>query len=137
MNPKLPINCPSCEKALSVSQLTCGNCQTSVSGNYALPLLLHMPEEEQNFISDISEKLLASIDMQNMPTDLNLETSELVMLLLFTGISLLFLVWFVILLFNGFKVATNSKGIKHNLLFAGAILLAEILSKILISNLNY
>lgn len=50
MSPKLPINCPSCENALSVSQLTCGNCQTSVSGNYALPLLLQMPEEEQNFI---------------------------------------------------------------------------------------
>lgn len=52
MNPKLPINCPSCENALSVSQLTCGNCQTSVSGNYALPLLLQIPEEEQTFILD-------------------------------------------------------------------------------------
>lgn len=50
MNPKLPIHCPSCENALSVSQLTCENCKTSVSGNYALPLLLQMPEEEQNFI---------------------------------------------------------------------------------------
>ncbi len=50
MNPKLPINCPSCEKALSVSQLSCGNCNTTVSGNYILPLLLQIPEEEQNFI---------------------------------------------------------------------------------------
>lgn len=50
MNPKLPINCPSCENALSVSQLTCANCHTSVSGNYTLPLLLQIPEEEQHFI---------------------------------------------------------------------------------------
>ncbi|MFY0482364.1 DUF2089 family protein [Flavobacterium sp. PLA-1-15] len=50
MNPKLPINCPSCESQLAVSQLACGNCKTLVSGNYALPLLLQMPEEEQNFI---------------------------------------------------------------------------------------
>jgi len=50
MNPKLPVICPSCVHALSVSQLTCGNCQTSVSGNYALPLLLQIPEEEQLFI---------------------------------------------------------------------------------------
>lgn len=52
MNPKLPINCPSCEKALSVSQLSCSNCHTTVSGNYSLPLLLQIPEEEQNFILD-------------------------------------------------------------------------------------
>ena len=52
MEPKLPINCPSCQSSLSVSQLTCGKCQTSVSGNYALPLLLQIPEEEQNFILD-------------------------------------------------------------------------------------
>jgi len=50
MNPKLPVNCPSCQNGLSVSQLTCGNCHTSVSGNYPLPLLLLLPEEEQHFI---------------------------------------------------------------------------------------
>lgn len=52
MEPKLPINCPSCQRSLSVSQLTCLDCQTSVSGKYALPLLLQIPEEEQNFILD-------------------------------------------------------------------------------------
>lgn len=50
MNPKLPIHCPSCEKALSVSQLSCENCHTAISGTYALPLLLQIPEEEQHFI---------------------------------------------------------------------------------------
>ena len=50
MPPKLPIKCPSCESALSVTQLSCGNCTTVVSGNYNLPLLLQISEEEQNFI---------------------------------------------------------------------------------------
>ncbi len=50
MQPKLPIQCPSCENPLSVTQLACNNCSTSVSGNYSLPLLLQVSEEEQNFI---------------------------------------------------------------------------------------
>ncbi|MFV5686127.1 DUF2089 family protein [Flavobacterium sp. GB2R13] len=50
MQPKLPIQCPSCENALSVTQLSCENCATIVSGNYSLPLLLQISEEEQNFI---------------------------------------------------------------------------------------
>jgi hypothetical protein len=50
MKPKLPIHCPSCESSLSVSQLTCETCQTQVSGNFSLPLLLKLSEVEQNFI---------------------------------------------------------------------------------------
>lgn len=50
MQPKLPIHCPSCESKLMVTQLTCGNCTTIVSGHYSLPLLLQISEEEQNFI---------------------------------------------------------------------------------------
>ncbi|MDR6967971.1 hypothetical protein J2X31_001985 [Flavobacterium arsenatis] len=101
-----------------------------------LPFYLLTFFNYQNYISGITEKLIASIDLQNTPTDLNIATSDLIITLLFSGISILFLVWFVILLFNGFKVATNSRGIKNNLLFAGAIILAEILSKIIFTFLN-
>ena len=52
MNPKLPANCPSCENQLSVTELSCPECQTRVSGTYRLPLLLQIPEEEQQFILD-------------------------------------------------------------------------------------
>jgi len=101
-----------------------------------LPFYLLTFSNYQHFISDVSEKLIASIDLQNMPADLNIDTSDMVITILFAGLSILFLAWFVILLFNGFKVATNSRGIKNNLLFAGAIILAEILSKILFSLIN-
>lgn len=101
-----------------------------------LPFYLLTFSNYQNFISDVSERLLASIDIQKRPTDLNLETSDMIITIVFAGISILFLVWFVILLFNGFKTATNSRGIKNNILFAGAIILAEILSKILFTLIN-
>lgn len=100
------------------------------------PLYLLTFSNYQNFISDASQRLLASIDLQNMPADINFEASDMIITLLFTGLSILFLIWFIILLFNGFKVATNSRGIKNNLLFAGAIILAEILSKIIFITLN-
>lgn len=52
MKPKLPIICPSCESQLSVTELSCTECKTVVSGKYVLPLLLQIPEEEQQFILD-------------------------------------------------------------------------------------
>ncbi len=50
MNVKLPVSCPSCSEKLSVSELTCPNCITKVSGSFPLPVLLSLSEEEQNFI---------------------------------------------------------------------------------------
>ena len=52
MNPKLPVSCPSCDNQLSVTELSCQECKTKVSDNYVLPLLLQIPEEEQQFILD-------------------------------------------------------------------------------------
>lgn len=67
MKPKLPIQCPSCESSLSVTQLSCGNCYTSVSGNYSLPLLLQITEEEQNFILQF---FLSSGSLKEMATQM-------------------------------------------------------------------
>jgi len=50
MKPKLPIHCPSCSETLNVSQLSCSHCHTGISGNYALPVLLQLTEEEQQFV---------------------------------------------------------------------------------------
>jgi len=52
MKPKLPVSCPSCESQLSVTELSCPECQTIVSGHYLLPLLLQIPDDEQQFILD-------------------------------------------------------------------------------------
>ncbi len=47
---KLPVNCPSCEAPLIVSQLSCPSCETVISGSYSLPILLQLSAEEQDFI---------------------------------------------------------------------------------------
>jgi len=59
--------------------------------------------------------------------------SSLLLTIVFIIFSILFLVWYIALLFNGFKVASNAKGVLHSVLFSIAILLAEILSRVLIS----
>jgi len=67
MQPKLPIQCPSCENSLIVTQLSCSNCSTTVSGNYSLPLLLQITEEEQNFILQF---FLTSGSLKEMATQM-------------------------------------------------------------------
>lgn len=52
MNVKLPNQCPSCEHLLNVSQLTCEHCNTTVQGNYPLPIFLKLAPKEQQFILD-------------------------------------------------------------------------------------
>ena len=66
-----------------------------------------------------------------------ISTTEIVSILVFALIGLAFLVWFVVLLYNGFKTATNLKTTGHKVLFAFGILLAEVLSKIILYFLPY
>jgi hypothetical protein len=73
MKPRLPISCPSCEKALFVTELSCSECSTKVSGTYFLPLLLQISDEEQQFILDFflssgSLKEMASQMGKSYPT---------------------------------------------------------------------
>lgn len=51
-NHKLPSICPSCDHDLMVAQLKCKHCETSVNGNFALPLFLQLSAKEQDFILD-------------------------------------------------------------------------------------
>lgn len=81
----------------------------------------------------ITEKMMLGLLKDK---NLNLELSDTLILIASAVMTLLFLVWTIILLFNGFKTATNAKERKHYFLFAIAILISEILSKIIISTLN-
>ncbi|MDT0293328.1 hypothetical protein ACFQ3R_08300 [Mesonia ostreae] len=59
--------------------------------------------------------------------------ANLFLLLVFSGFSLLAIVWQLALLYNGTKVASNAKGTTYTILFVIAIIVAEILSKLLIN----
>jgi hypothetical protein len=65
-----------------------------------------------------------------------ISSSNLLIITVFGVITILFLVWYVSLLFNGFKVASNAKGKISIILFILSLLFAEILSKFLIFQLN-
>ena len=64
-----------------------------------------------------------------------ISSSNLCILIVFGIIAILFLVWYISLLFNGIKVASNAKGKTPIILFIISLLLAEILSKFLIFQL--
>lgn len=49
-NIKLPVRCPSCDDQLTVTQLSCKSCQTTINGSYVLPQILKLSVSEQEFI---------------------------------------------------------------------------------------
>jgi hypothetical protein len=59
------------------------------------------------------------------------ETEDLIIILAFSLISILLLVWFAILLYNGFKTATNIRKTAHIVWFIAAVIIAEIISAII------
>ncbi len=59
-----------------------------------------------------------------------------ILLILFIITVLLVLIWYISLLYKGFKTSTNGKGNKIIILFSAAILIAEISSKILIIQIS-
>ncbi|MFV5698451.1 hypothetical protein ACM55H_08790 [Flavobacterium sp. ZT3R17] len=63
-----------------------------------------------------------------------LSSTDILHLLLMSFAIIASLIWFITLLFNGFKTAVNAKETKHILLFTAAIVVAEIISKIAIIN---
>ncbi|HRZ74708.1 MAG TPA: hypothetical protein P5335_07250 [Flavobacterium sp.] len=65
-----------------------------------------------------------------------ISTPDMILLMLFSFVAICTLIWFSVLLWNGFKVATNAKGIKNIILFIFTILVAEVVSKYLITTFN-
>lgn len=102
-----------------------------------LPFYLLALTNIEGLMYTTTTKAMTSLELQNVSSNLSLATSDITILLLFAGCSILLLAWFAVLLYNGFKVATNTRGTKNIVLFAVAIIVAEILSKIIILNLNY
>ncbi|MGO3155586.1 hypothetical protein [Mesonia sp.] len=83
----------------------------------------------------ISEEILK--DPMGITTG-NIAMPHLLLLLVFSGLSLIAIIWQLVLLYNGTKVTSNAKGTKYSILFVIAIIVAEILSKLLINqSINY
>ena len=83
-----------------------------------------------------SEKLLKQFMTVQPGAVPQFETTNMLVLVLFAGFSLLFLAWFMYLLYQGYKVATNAKGGIEIVLFGVTILIAEVFSKIIFYLIN-
>ena len=62
MERQLPISCPSCGEALSVTRFLCKTCDTVVEGEFELPLLMRLMPEERDL------KALAKVYRVSYPT---------------------------------------------------------------------
>jgi len=71
--PRLPARCPSCTSPLTVSQMRCTRCDTRLEGDFHLPALLQLPEDDLLFVQEFvlasgSLKAMAQIRNLSYPT---------------------------------------------------------------------
>lgn len=50
MEKRLPAVCPSCGDRLNIRRLECRSCETSVEGDFELPVLARLTAEDQEFV---------------------------------------------------------------------------------------
>ena len=94
-----------------------------------IPFYLLTFSNINNYFYKISMRMVENVQSASMRDP---DILDLSIILVFGMFTILFLVWFFVLLWNGFKVSCNAKGTKHALLFTADIILAEVLSKTII-----
>lgn len=87
-----------------------------------------------SYISELLKYNMAKIGKNSLYLDIS--TIDMVLFITTNIVSLVMVVWYVALLFNGYKTASNAKGAKSIVLFILAILIAEIGSKLLMGLYN-
>jgi hypothetical protein len=66
---KLPITCPACGSKLSIKRLSCGTCQTLIEGEFDLPPLARLGQQDQDFLTEF---IKASGSLKDMASKLRL-----------------------------------------------------------------
>ncbi len=94
-----------------------------------IPWYFMMPLNSNGWAYSKTEPLL---EAASNPFNLQFTPEMILFLSLSSILAILVFVWLVVLLYNGFKVATNLKGTKHVIMFILAIIVAEIVSKVLL-----
>lgn len=80
--------------------------------------------------------VLSSRTATSNPLTINFSNSEMAFLIITGIIAIAFLVWFIVLLYNGFRVASNAKAVKHKIFFAIVLIAADLLAKYLTITFN-
>lgn len=100
-----------------------------------IPFYFLLFQNINNLSFKITDKLAKSLLTKNYSLE-TITTGEMIYLFFCGIINLVLVIWSISLLFNGFKTATNAKNTKSILLFIVAVILSEVVSKILISKFN-
>lgn len=90
-----------------------------------------------NTISRAIEQMMSVVDNTIQINMTAIPIDAIIILSIFGLITFLAFVWFIVLLYNGYKIAANAKGGKTMLFFALALILAEIITKAIIIIVNY
>ena len=98
-----------------------------------IPLYLLPLSNINGAIGKSSEEIVQFADPQLIG---QISMSAWIFIIVFAMLALLLLIWSVIILFNGFKVASNAKGTLPIILFIFSLVFAEILSKVFIHYFN-
>lgn len=89
-----------------------------------------------NTILDESEKLMQQFLTVKQGVVPQFDAVQMGVLVLFAFVSMVFLAWFIYLLYQGYRVATNAKKTFELVLFASTLIIAEIVSKIIFYIIN-
>lgn len=89
------------------------------------------------YLERATQSMLDGIDLDNLQNIPQFEMLDLFVILIFSVVSIGFLVWMIVLLWKGFKTATNTKRTRDIVIFIMLFILAEVLSKYLIGTFNF
>jgi hypothetical protein len=106
---------------------------TVTLAKYPLLLIIPLLWTLNDKMMEITDRLLQALQ-DNLYQMANVfSISDYVVLIGYSFLSLIILVWNIALLFNAFKVSTNMKGVKCGLVFTAILLVAEIIINVVIS----
>lgn len=97
-----------------------------------IPLYLIIFFNTNNYINNATQQLVLSQQANSIKS---IEPTDIITLSIIGLVSLGCIIWLFVLLWNGFKIATNAKGNKPVWLFIVAVIIAEIISKILLATI--
>ena len=102
-----------------------------------IPMYLVVLGNIGGYLERATQSMLNGIDLDNLQNIPQFEMLDLFVILIFSVVSIGFLVWMIVLLWKGFKTATNTKRTRDIIIFIMLFILAEVLSKYLIGTFNF
>src|SRR5690606_13429458 len=101
-----------------------------------IPIYLSSLSNIGGFLDQSSRSLLDSVVNNGMTTS-HIDMKDLIIVTILGIIVIPFIIWMIVLLWKGFKTATNNKTIKGVLFFIKVVIATELISKLIIKEINF